>query len=98
VPTNGLGYHFVGPIMDLRRTSVVFEIDQAGAVFLQKPTEPSIPPGIDSVRLFPQFHQARVCRYKASTVQMAEINENSAIRFFFPLGLVSGTFTNLIRS
>jgi len=62
--------------MDLRGTSVIFEIDQAGAVFLQ----------------------ARVCRYEASTVQMAEINENSAIRFFFFLGLVLGTFTNLVRS
>ena len=42
--------------MDLRGTSVVFEIDQAGAVFLQKPTAPAMPPGVDSVRLFPQFH------------------------------------------
>ena len=81
--------------LGLRGTLVVFEIDQAGAVFPQKPTGLSILPGVNYVRLFPQFHQARACRYKASTVQMAEINENSAIRF---LGLVPGTFTNLIRS
>jgi hypothetical protein len=39
--------------LGLRGTFVVFEIDQAGAVFLQKPTGHAIPPGVDSVRLFP---------------------------------------------
>ena len=34
---------------------------------------------------------------EASTVQMTGINENLAIQFF-SLGLVSDTFTNLIRS
>jgi hypothetical protein len=84
--------------LGLRRTSVVFEIDQAGAVFLQKPTGPSIPPGVDSVRLFPQFHQARACRYKASTVQIAEITKIQPYDPFLFLDLVSGAFTNLIRS
>jgi len=46
-----------GRLEHLRGTLVVLEIDQAGAAFLQKPTGRPIPPGVDPVRLFPQFHQ-----------------------------------------